>query len=425
MDITDSSLWMWISLIILIFLSGFFSSSETGMMAINRYKLKHLVRQKNPSATRVSKLLERPDRLIGVILIGNNFVNNAAVAIATILAIGYFGEALGPMISTIILTIVVLIFGEVTPKTMAALKPEKIAYPSSLILTPLLKILYPLVWLVNGISNAFLSLFGVKLDNSKNTSLNLDELRTVVHEAGGMIPPRHTKMLLSIMELGSVTVEDIMIPRKEIIGIDLSDSMEEILEQIETIQHTRIPVYKDDINNIVGILHIRAFLHLRKKGQITKADLINEVLEPYFVLESSPLYNQLLNFQKQQRRIAIVVDEYGDVEGLVTLEDILEEIVGDFTTNADEEEEDIIKQSDDSFMIDASATIREINKALSWQLPTSGAKTLNGLLLEHLESIPDANVCIKIGDYCMETVEVKENLINKVKCLRTTNSEES
>lgn len=423
MDIADASLWLWVSLIILIALSGFFSSSETGMMAINRYKLKHLVKQKNPSATRVSKLLERPDRLIGVILIGNNFVNNAAVAIATILAIGYFGEALGPMISTTLLTIVVLIFGEVTPKTMAALKPEKIAFPASVVLTPMLKILYPLVWLVNGISNAFLSLFGVKIDTSKNTSLNLDELRTVVHEAGGMIPPRHTKMLLSIMELGNVTVEDIMIPRKEVVGIDLNDSIEEIMEQIQNLQHTRIPVYREDINNIVGILHIRAFLHLHKKDKITKADLANEIIEPYFVLESTPLYNQLLNFQKEQRRIAIVVDEYGDVEGLATLEDILEEIVGDFTTNSDEEEEDIVKQTDESFIIDASATIREINKTLNWQLSTTGAKTLNGFLLEHLESIPDANVCIKIGDYCMETLEVKENLIHKVKCSKATNSD--
>lgn len=424
MDISDSSLWLWISLVILIALSAFFSSSETGMMAINRYKLKHLVKQKNANAIRVSKLLERPDRLIGVILIGNNFVNNAAVAIATILAIGFFGEALGPMVSTIALTIVVLIFGEVTPKTMAALNPEKIAYPASLILTPLLKILYPLVWLVNGISNAFLAVFGIKVDSNKNTSLNLDELRTVVHEAGGMIPPRHTKMLLSIMELGNVTVEDIMIPRKEIIGIDLNDSIEEILQQIKDLRHTRIPVYHEDINNIVGILHIRAFVHLNKKEKITKADLMKEIIEPYFVLESTPLYNQLLNFQKEQRRIAIVVDEYGDIEGLVTLEEILEEIVGDFTTDTDEQEADIVKNSDNSFMIDASATIREINKALNWHLSTAGAKTLNGLLLEHLESIPDANVCIKIGDYCMETIEVKENLINKVKCTKISNLDE-
>ncbi|MGO1763008.1 MAG: HlyC/CorC family transporter, partial [Halomonadaceae bacterium] len=320
-------------LALLVVLSAFFSSSETGMMSINRYRLSHQANSGDRRAKRVMRLLTRPDRLIGVILIGNNFVNNLAASIATIIAIHFFGDVSGPAISTALLTITILIFAEVTPKTYAAIKPERIAYPTSYALEPLLKLLYPLVWLVNVVSNGLLRLIGVKSVDNGGDSLTRDELRTVVHEAGTLIPYRHRAMLLSILDLENVTVNDIMVPRHEVLGIDLDDSLEDILTQIRTSQHTRLPVYKGDINNIIGMLHLRNAARFLSRDEVTKASIVQEAREPYFIPESTPLHTQLLNFQKQKRRIGIVVDEYGDVEGLVTLEDILEEIVGEFTTD--------------------------------------------------------------------------------------------
>lgn len=409
--------WLFAILGVLILLSAFFSSSETGMMSINRYRLSHLARQKDKAAQRVSRLLSRPDRLIGVILIGNNFVNNFAASIATIIAMHLVGETLGPAVATIVLTIVVLIFAEVTPKTMAALYPERIAFPASTVLDPLLKLLYPLVWLVNAISNGILAIFGMRPDQSGKTQLTREELRTVVHEAGTMIPRRHQAMLLSILDLENVTVDDIMIPRQEVVGIDLEHGMESIIEQLKHSQHTRIPVYKGDINNIVGILHLRGGIHLLSHEQPTKAMLMQETREPYFIPESTPLHTQLLNFQNEKRRIGVVVDEYGDVQGIVTLEDILEEIVGEFTTDMGHHDDEIQPQLDGSVLIDGTVTIREMNKQLGWELSTKGPKTLNGLLLEYLESIPDGNICIELNGRYLETLEVKENLIKKVRLM--------
>lgn len=403
-------------LFLLICLSAFFSSSETGMMSLNRYRLSHQAKNGERSAQRVMRLLTRPDRLIGVILIGNNFVNNLAASIATIIAIHFFGEVSGPAIATLVLTIVVLIFAEVTPKTFAAIKPERIAYPSSLALEPLLKLLYPLVWLVNAISNGLLRLLGVKNIEGGADNLTHDELRTVVHEAGTMIPRRHQAMLLSILDLENVTVNDIMVPRHEVSGIDLDDDLESILAQIRASQHTRVPVYKGDINNIIGILHLRNAARFLSKPEVTKAAIVQEAREPYFIPESTPLHTQLLNFQQQKRRIGIVVDEYGDVEGLVTLEDILEEIVGEFTTDVAGMHKEIHLQEDGSYVIEGTANIREINKMLGWQLPTDGPKTLNGLILEHLESFPDAPACLQLGSTRMEILQVKDNLITAARC---------
>ncbi|MBZ9567378.1 HlyC/CorC family transporter [Modicisalibacter tunisiensis] len=403
-------------LALLILLSAYFSSSETGMMSINRYRLSHQARSGERRAQRVLRLLSRPDRLIGVILIGNNFVNNLAASIGTIIAIHYFGEVSGPAISTLALTIVVLIFAEVTPKTYAAIKPERIAYPSSLALEPLLKLLYPLVWLVNAISNGLLRLMGVKNIEGGADSLSRDELRTVVHEAGTMIPRRHQSMLLSILDLENVTVNDIMVPRHEIAGIDLDDDLDSILAQIRASQHTRVPVYKGDINNVIGILHLRNAARFLSRPEVTKASIVQEAREPYFIPESTPLHTQLLNFQQQKRRIGIVVDEYGDVEGLVTLEDILEEIVGEFTTDVAGMHQEIHLQDDGSYVIEGTANIREINKTLGWQLPTDGPKTLNGLIIEHLESFPDAPACLQLGQTRMEILQVKDNLITAARC---------
>lgn len=403
-------------LFLLVCLSAFFSSSETGMMSINRYRLSHQAKSGERRAQRVTRLLSRPDRLIGVILIGNNFVNNLAASIATIIAIHFFGDVSGPAISTLTLTIVILIFAEVTPKTYAAIKPERIAFPASLALEPLLKGLYPLVWLVNAVSNGLLRMLGVKNIEGGADNLTRDELRTVVHEAGTMIPRRHQSMLLSILDLENVTVNDIMVPRHEIAGIDLDDDLESILAQIRASQHTRVPVYKGDINNIIGILHLRNAARFLSKREVTKAAIVQEAREPYFIPESTPLHTQLLNFQQQKRRIGIVVDEYGDVEGLVTLEDILEEIVGEFTTDVAGMHKEIHLQDDGSYVIEGTANIREINKMLGWQLPTDGPKTLNGLIIEHLESFPDAPACLQLGTTRMEIIQVKDNLITAARC---------
>ncbi|MDR5893236.1 HlyC/CorC family transporter [Halomonas mongoliensis] len=403
-------------LFLLICFSAFFSSSETGMMSINRYRLSHQANSGDSRARRVARLLSRPDRLIGVILIGNNFINNLAASIATIIAIHYFGEVTGPAVATALLTITILIFAEVTPKTYAAVKPERIAYPASRVLEPLLKLLYPLVWLVNAISNGLLKLLGVKSIEGGGDHLTRDELRTVVHEAGTLIPQRHQAMLLSILDLENVTVNDIMVPRHEVVGIDLDDSLEEILTQIRTSQHTRLPVYKGDINNIIGMLHLRNAARFLSRSEVTKAAIVQEAREPYFIPESTPLHTQLLNFQKQKRRIGIVVDEYGDVEGLVTLEDILEEIVGEFTTDVAGMEQEIHRQEDGSHLIDGTANIRDINKTLGWQLPTDGPKTLNGLILEHLEAFPDGPACLQVGSVRMEILEVRDNLITAARC---------
>ncbi|MDN6180286.1 MAG: HlyC/CorC family transporter [Halomonas subglaciescola] len=402
-------------LALLILLSAFFSSSETGMMSINRYRLNHHASAGDSRAQRVIRLLARPDRLIGMILIGNNFINNLAASIATIIAIHLFGDVSGPAIATALLTVVILIFSEVTPKTYAAIRPERIAYPAAYILEPLLKLLYPLVWLVNMISNGLLRLAGVKSVDASGDNLTRDELRTVVHEAGTLIPYRHQAMLLSILDLESVTVNDIMVPRHEVIGIDLDHSLEAILTQIRTSQHTRLPVYKGDINNIIGMLHLRNAARFLSRPKVTKAAIVQEAREPYFIPESTPLHTQLLNFQQQKRRIGIVVDEYGDVEGLATLEDILEEIVGEFTTDVSEARE-IYPQDDGSLVIEGTANIREVNKALGWELPTDGPKTLNGLILEHLEAFPQGPACLQIGNTRMEIVAIRDNLITSARC---------
>lgn len=403
-------------LFLLVCLSAFFSSSETGMMSINRYRLNHQAKSGERPAQRVLQMLKRPDRLLGMILIGNNLVNNLAASIATVIAIHYLGEVSGPAVATLVLTIVILIFGEVTPKTYAAIKPAHIAYPASLVLAPLLKLLYPLVWLVNAISNGLLRLLGVKNIEGSAEDLTRDELRTVVHEAGAMIPRRHQAMLLSILDLENVTVNDIMVPRHEIDGIDLDDDLESILAQLRASQHTRLPVYKGDINNIIGILHLRNAARFLSKPEVTKAAIVQEAREPYFMPESTPLHTQLLNFQQQKRRIGIVVDEYGDVDGLVTLEDILEEIVGEFTTDVAGMHQEIHPQDDGSFIIEGTANIREINKMLGWQLPTDGPKTLNGLILEHLESFPDGPACLQLADTCMEILQIKGNLVTSARC---------
>ncbi|EJE8557385.1 HlyC/CorC family transporter [Vibrio vulnificus] len=400
----------------LIVISGYFSGSETGMMSLNRYRLKHLANSGHKGAKRVEKLLSRPDRLIGLILIGNNLVNILASAIATILGMRLYGD-LGVAIATGALTLVVLVFAEVTPKTMAALYPERVSYASSILLVILMKLLSPLVMLVNFITNGFIRLLGLKAQHNGEDNLSSEELRTVVNEAGSLIPQRHQDMLVSILDLEHVTVNDIMVPRNEITGIDINDDWKSIVRQLAHSPHGRIVLYRDKVDEAVGMLRLReAYRLMLEKNEFNKETLLRAADEVYFIPESTPLNVQLLKFQRNKQRIGLIVDEYGDIIGLVTLEDILEEIVGEFTTSiATSFSDDITPQSDGSFLIEGSTNIRDINKGLKWKLPTDGPRTLNGLILEHLEDIPESHLSVKVAGHAMEIVELEENRIKSVK----------
>lgn len=411
-------------LVLLLACSAFFSSSETGILSLNRYRLRHKAKEGHRGAKRVSKLLSRPDRLLGTILIGNNFVNILASSIATVLAIKLYGEA-GIAIATIGLTIALLIFGEITPKTLAALHPEKIAYPASLPLQALLKLFYPLVISLGWISNGLLRLLGVNPAAKNDDALTTEELRSVVREAGHELPKSRQSMLLGILDLERVTVNDIMIPRNEVAGINLQDDLPSIIEQLRTTPHTRLPVFRQDINQVEGIVHMRELTQLLTHGQLTLESLLGVCSAPYFIPESTPLSTQLFNFQKQKLRIGMVVDEYGDVLGLVTLEDILEEIVGDFNAQDTSRSPEIQHQEDGTQVIDGAAYVREINKALGWHLPVDGPKTLNGLITEAMESIPESAVCLQLGVYRLEILQSSENRVKSVRIWKASDLPEN
>jgi len=402
---------------ILILISAYFSGSETGMMSLNRYRLRHLEKQKHRGAKRVSSLLAKPDKLIGLILIGNNLVNIFASLIAGVIAERLYGAA-GIFYAGLLLTLVILIFAEVTPKTMAALYPEKVAFPSSIILSILLKILFPLVVAVNWITNGILTLLGVSSEQREQHSLSSEELRTVVNESGALLAERDQNMLVSILDLEKVTVEDIMIPRSDLVGIDINDDWKKIQKQLTQSTHTRVLLYRDTIDDVVGYIHMRDALRLLSKNQFTKATLIRAVRELYFIPEGTTLNVQLLKFQHAKERLGLVVDEYGDIQGLVTLEDILEEIVGDFTTTMTPAASDEVNiQPDGSYLVDGTATVRDINKEMDWKFPTDGPKTLNGLILEYLEDIPEANLSVRIAGYPLEIVDVTDNMIKTVRIM--------
>ncbi|WP_158769440.1 HlyC/CorC family transporter [Paraglaciecola sp. L1A13] len=414
-DISTSSLFILLGILVL--LSAYFSSSETSMMSINRYRLKHLGNEGNKGALRVQKLLERPDRLIGLILIGNNLVNIAASAVATVLGLRLYGD-MGIAIATVILTLVILIFSEVTPKTVAALYPEKISFPASFLLLPMLKVLYPLVFLVNGITNFLLKLLRISTEDSASSSLSREELRTVVHEAGAMIPKKHQDMLVGILDLEKVTAEDIMVPRSEIVAIDINHEWKDIQKQLVNSQHTRVLLYRDSIDDAVGFVHVRDALRLLSKDEFTKASLLRAVREIYFTPESTPLHTLMYKFQAVKERIGLVVDEYGDIQGLVTLEDILEEIIGDFTTSmVPDHSKEADTQQDGSVLVDGSANVRELNKEMDWQFPTEGPKTLNGIILEYIEDIPEANISLRLAGYPLEIIEMKDNMVKTVRIM--------
>ena len=386
-------------------------------MSLNRYRLRHLEKQNHKGAKRVTKLLERPDRLIGLILIGNNLVNIAASAIATIIGLRLFGD-LGVLIATIILTLVILIFAEVTPKTLAALYPEKIAFPSSIIINILLKLLFPLVISVNWITNGILMILGINAQQREQHNLSTEELRTVVNEAGALLPERDQNMLVGILDLEKACVEDIMIPRNELIGIDINNDWKKIQKQLTQSNHTKVLLYRDNIDDVVGYIHLKDALKLLSKNQFTKATLLRAVRELYFIPEGTSLNVQLLKFQSAKERLGLVVDEYGDIQGLITLEDILEEIIGDFTTTMTPTPSEEVKlQPDGSYLVDGSATVRDINKEMSWQFPTDGPKTLNGLIVEYLEDIPQEKLSVRIAGYPVEIIDVNDSMIKTVRII--------
>ncbi len=380
-------------------------------MAINRYRLKHLVKEKNKSAKRVSKLLERTDRLLGVILIGNNFTHTLSTALATVVAIRIWSDS-AVLAVTVFMTIIMIIFAEVMPKTIAALKPESIAFPSSYLLKPLSKILSPLITLVSFVSNNVTKLIGINLDNADKDELKPEELRTLLQTS--RVPKRQEEMLMGIFDMDYLSVNDVMIPKNEIIGIDLNDELEDILKQLQNIDFTYIPCFEDSIDNIQG------FLSLNKKADFlgyknqSKQNLKEELQEPLFVPENTPLYKQLANFQSSGRRVGLIVDEYGDIEGIITLRAILEVIVGEITTESIEKM-DIMPQADGTYLVEGGMMIRDVNRRLDWELPTEGPKTLSGLILEEIQTIPETNIGLTISGYRIETVLIKDNVIKLAK----------
>jgi Mg2+/Co2+ transporter CorB len=404
-------------LVALVLLSAFFSGTETALMSVNRYRLRHLAREGSAAARATEKLLERPDRLIGMILVCNNFVNASAAAIVTVIALSLGGAAFAA-VGVGLFTVVLIVFGEVAPKTLGALYPERIELLAAVIYTALLKVLYPVVWVTNLITNGVLRVLGVTREKASRTSLSSEELRTVVAEASTVIPHRHQRMLMSILDLERINVEDIMVPRNEISGIDVGDDWDDVLAQLRECRHTRLPVFEGNVDSLVGILHMKKVAQLLARGEFDRAQLVTlaKSREPYYVPEGTSLNTQLLQFQRQRRRVAFVVDEYGDVQGLVTLEDLLEEIVGEFTSDTSALHKDVHKElRSDSFVVNASASVRTLNRKMGWSLPTTGPRTLNGLVIEYLETIPDPGTSLRIGDYSLEILQTSENAVKTVR----------
>ena len=400
---------LFVSLVLLLIISAFFSGAETALMALNRYRLLHRVKAGHPGAIRAQKLLRRPDRLIGLTLLGNCFANILASSLTTVISLRLFGER-GIAITAGVLTLAVLIFSEVAPKTLAARHPERLAFGSSWIIVPLMWLFYPVVWLVNMVANLLLRLLGFNPKGETHSALSKEELRTVVAEAGAMIPERYQNMLLSVLDLESASVEDIMIPRNEIKAIDLDAALDEIVEQIKNSRHTRLPVYRKSIDKVFGLLHLRKILIRMIHSDFNKETIAKSLDKIHFIPENMPLHQLLLNFRRENSRFGLVIDEYGDVMGLVSLEDLLQEIVGEFTPDSF----DIQKQKDGSYLVDASITLRELNRVTGWALPTEGPKTLNGLIIEYLENIPQPGTSLRLMDHHLEITKMEGNLIKQV-----------
>lgn len=404
-------------LLLLIVLSGFFSGAEIGMMSLNRYRLRHLVKKNNKHAIRVNRLLAHPDRLLSVVLIGNTLANIVGSTAATLIGQRLYGDA-GVAVATVLLTLIILIFSEMTPKTFAALHPQQVAFKSSFVLTIFQWIFAPLVYLISLTANGILRLIGVSFDSMQKDALSGEELRLVVHEAGSLLPIEHKSMLISLLDLEQARVEDILVPKADIVGIDLEQPWHEVLVQLEMAQHTRLPLYRGSIDHLVGMIHIRKVLNLALEERLDIESLVKTAEAPYYIPEGTSLNVQILNFQKMKRRSCFVVDEYGDLQGLVTMEDILEEVVGEFTTDIAALSKDIAPQDDGSVIVDASITLRNLNRLLNWQLPSIGPRTLSGLIIEHLGYIPPADCCLMIESYQIEILKVGDNTIKSVAMIK-------
>lgn len=383
------------------------------MMALNRYRLKHLAQSGHRGARFARKLLEQPDRLLGTILLGNNFANIAASSVATILALEIYGDA-AIALAAFLLTLIILIFAEVAPKTLAAHHPERIAFPAAFVLFALLKVFYPVIWAVNAVSNRLLRPLGLNL-NKRVDPLTPAELRVAVKESGPLIQKSHQSMLLRILELESITVDDVMVPRSDIEAVDIDGEWDDIVNQLATSHHTRLPVYQGSLDNVIGIIHLRRVLHLSQTQDFCKEALLKLIREPYFIPEGAKLTQQLLNLQNERRTFGLVVNEYGDVKGLVTVEEILEEIVGEFTQRIPGFAEDVHRQGDGRYLVRGTAHVRELNRKLGWTLPTDGPKTLNGLILEYLETIPEAGTSLLLDGYPVEIVQTRGTAVTVAK----------
>ena len=392
------------------------------MMSLNRYRLKHLVKENDKGAIRADKLLKRPDRLLGVILIGNNFVNILAASLTTVLCLNLFGDS-GVVIGSIVLTLIILVFAEITPKTFAALNSEKVALPASLILKYLQKILRPLVLFVNFFSNFFMRLLGTK-ETTINEDLSPEELKSVLENSGDLIPKKYQDMLISVLELDKVSVDEVMTQRSEVIGIDINQPIENILSNLQNNQKDFLPVYNESLDDLRGVIDLYGITSFLSNEDKSIESLIESLDEAYFIPENTPLSTQLFNFQKNKKTVAVIIDEYGSVKGLVTIKDVLEEIVGELATDVDRETIEIMEQKDGSYLIDASVPLRELNKKLNWQLPIYGAKTLNGLIIDQVETIPENNIKIEIDNYAIETVLIRNNMIKIARVLQVEQEDE-
>ena len=400
-------------MLVLLMLSAFFSSSETGLVGLNRYRMRHKAQSGHRGAKLAQRLLNKPDRMFGLILLGNNLVNILAASISTVIFLRLLGDA-GIWVSTLVLTVIILVFAEVAPKTIAAVYPERIAYPASYVLSALMRVLYPLVWLINLAASFIIRLFGVEHGTLSQDHLTREELRTLVKEGGRTISDDHQQMLINILDLEYGTIDDVMVPRQDVVGIDLDDEWETILQQLTRSVYTRLPVWRGDLDEMVGLLHIRTVMVKLSQANLNRTELERSIRTPYYIPEGTSLTQQLLEFQKRERRMGMVVDEYGDIQGLVTLDDILEEIVGEYTPEGTARQRQLRKLDDGSWLVAGNSTVRMLNRRMEWDLPTSGAKTLNGLMLEQLESLPDGHSSIRLDDHILTVVDLGDNRIRRV-----------
>ena len=411
--------WLYATLALLLLISAFFSIAETSMMSLNRYRLSHMVKQGRTSAVMTQALLAKTDRLLGVILLGNNLVNSASAVLTAIIAERLLGKDEYVLaVATGVVTFLILVFSEITPKVIGSRFPEKIALPASYVLTPLLKISYPVVWFVNLFVQLLLKLMRIKPMVEGHAHLSMEEMRTLVLEGGQFIPKKHQSIMVNLFDLESMTVDDTMTPRALIEGVDLQDGIEDVRNTLATAHHTRLIVYDDDLSNVIGVVHVRKVLNASRKEPLSLETLKEICREPYFVPEGTGLLAQLTQFQENQRHMALVVDEYGEIQGLVTLQDILEEIVGEFTSQSPMNTGLYRKQDDGSVMVEGSCPLRVLNRKLGYHFPLDGPKTINGLLLEQLEDIPEPGVAVKIADVAIEIMQVHDKMVKVVRLPR-------